>query len=116
MTAFCLQVCAIDTGDVHYTDKYKTTQHFETFEMGCEVAYLCRDGVTYGPGPFGYSRKKRECCCSDKCLIADGTGSGDADHCPHSDAAFKALAPGLRVETLSLGLTILTCLGLIVWC
>ena len=62
--------------------------------MGCEVAYLCRDGITYGPGPFGYSTKKRECCCHDNCLKADGTGNENIENidkeCPHVDEAFKA--------------------------
>ncbi len=54
------------------------------YRMGCAATITCRDGVSYGPGPYGYSTTFRQCCCSDLCIEPDGVGKGRYDHCPNA--------------------------------
>ena len=80
------QVCAVDTTKLIYTtgikrDSKKTVLQYK---MGCVDTIVCKDGSSYGPGPYGYAWIYRECCCSNKCTKPDGTGKGDYRNCPNA--------------------------------
>ena len=64
-----------------YRDHKKTVWQYK---MGCAPTITCRDGVSYGPGPYGYTKIYRQCCCSDLCIEPDGVGKGRYDHCPNA--------------------------------
>ncbi len=80
------EVCAKDATRLTYTigtfrDHEKTVWQYK---MGCAPTITCRDGVSYGPGPYGYTKIYRQCCCSDLCIEPDGVGKGRYDHCPNA--------------------------------
>lgn len=76
------QICFVDTSKVTFasgTDQERTSY---MYKMGCAYSSICKDGVSYGPGPNGYSRIVRQCCCSPRCTEGDGSGKGKYDLCP----------------------------------
>ena len=90
------QVCAIDTIELTYTigAKRDTEKTVKQYKMGCAATITCKDDVTYGPGPYGYSKIYRKCCCSDLCIRPDGVGRGMYEHCPNAfDNQTSAVAP-----------------------
>ena len=76
------QVCFVDTSKVTYDSAGKNPRTVKMFKMGCAYSSLCKDGVSYGPGPYGYSRIVRQCCCTDRCTQGDGSGQGSYEKCP----------------------------------
>ena len=87
-----------------YKDMKKQRREVQSYEMGCDYGYLCHDGVRYGPGPFGYTRIYRKCCCSDKCREADGVGSGLISQCVHAQynesMLFDNGSDSVRINTM----------------
>ncbi len=80
------QVCAKDATELTYTigpDRMQQKTVWQ-YRMGCAATITCKDGVTFGPGPYGYSRVYRQCCCSDLCTEPDGVGKERYDHCPNA--------------------------------
>ncbi len=80
------EVCALDSTELTYTigaarSKTKTVWQYK---MGCAPTITCRDGASYGPGPYGYSKIHRQCCCSDLCSEPDGVGQGHYQNCPNA--------------------------------
>ena len=78
-------VCFIDESKITYNpsgmQNEKSQRTVYMFKMGCTFHGMCKDGISYGPGPLGYSNIKRQCCCSDRCLKTDGVGDGNYEHC-----------------------------------
>ena len=91
------EVCFVDSGVITYADKTKKVHQLPSFEMGCYYGYLCADGVRYGPGPFGYTRIERQCCCSDRCVQADGVGKGVIHNCVHAQFNESTISAGSYV-------------------
>ena len=91
------QVCAIDSTELTYTigTKREVEKTVMQYKMGCAATITCRDGVSYGPGPYGYSKIYRKCCCSDLCIYADGVGKGVYTDCPNAfdNITLSAAAP-----------------------
>ncbi len=80
------EVCALDSTELTYTigaDRRRTKTVWQ-YKMGCASTITCRDGASYGPGPYGYSKIHRQCCCTDLCTEPDGVGKGRYDHCPNA--------------------------------
>lgn len=89
-----------------YSDLQNVRHQANAYRMGCTDAYLCRDRVTYGPGPFGYTRNNRQCCCTSHCTEADGVGIEVNDpNCPHDREEFRSSAPEIsRIWCLSVAI------------
>ncbi len=80
------QVCAIDSTNLTYIigAKRDTEKTVWQYKMGCTATITCRDGVSYGPGPYGYAKTYRKCCCSDLCIEPDGVGLGNFQDCENA--------------------------------
>ena len=104
------QVCAIDSTELTYTigAKRNIEKTVMQYKMGCAATITCRDGVSYGPGPYGYSKIHRKCCCSDLCIEADGTGKGIFTDCPNAfdNVTLSSAAAPLRTLLGYLGAVI----------
>lgn len=75
------QICFVDANAIKYEEGSVRERTLFMYKMGCAHASICKDGVSYGPGPYGYSRIVRSCCCTDKCSEPDGSGKGIYDKC-----------------------------------
>ncbi len=90
------QVCVIDSTNLTYVigAKRAIKKTVWQYKMGCAPTITCRDGVSYGPGPYGYSKIYRKCCCSDLCMEPDGVGKGKFSDCPNAfDNVTDSAAP-----------------------
>ena len=76
-------VCSVETSVIYYgRQREDETKKYMMYKMGCEHYSLCRDRVSSGVGPYGYSVDTNICCCSHRCEEPDGVGKGNIDHCP----------------------------------
>ena len=74
-------VCSVETSMVTYKGKgYK--KKYRMYRMGCDHYSLCRDRISSGVGPYGYSVVSKICCCQHRCEEPDGVGKGVVDYCP----------------------------------
>ncbi len=80
------EVCVLDSAELTYTIGAKRNQNKTVwqYKMGCLTTISCKDGASYGPGPYGYITVDRKCCCSDLCTEPDGVGKERYDHCPNA--------------------------------
>merc|ERR1712018_1012769 len=75
------QACYRDSTQTTYETSDRKSVTVWMYKMGCTFTPICRDGISYGPGPYGYSRIIRFCCCTDRCNAPDGTGIGVYTNC-----------------------------------
>ena len=87
-------VCSVETSLVTYEGKGHKEQKYRMYKMGCEHYSLCRDRVSSGVGPYGYSVVTKICCCSQRCEDPDGVGKGVLDHCPMLWSNFTEVSDG----------------------
>ena len=74
-------VCTVETSLVSYKGRH-VSKVMPMYKMGCEHHSLCRDRVSSGVGPYGYSVVTKICCCNHRCEEPDGVGKRILDNCP----------------------------------
>ena len=75
------ETCFRDSMVITYDGANDVEHTVWMYKMGCTFTAICRDGVSYGPGPYGYSRIIRFCCCTDRCNEPDSSGKGHYQNC-----------------------------------
>ena len=95
------QICFVDTSKVTYSAGTAKERTAYMYKMGCAYSSLCKDGISYGPGPHGYSRIVRQCCCTEKCTKGDGSGKGKYDICPWAMPNATDVSNDATTSTLS---------------